>query len=135
MDVAAHVVRDADPCCHLATWHEKESTILVEASGYLGHRANSHVCLVAFRAPPRVGKRRQIRLENRRLDRRGRPSACHLRYFHPVIRIRAEAVVVGDGEEVIAAVLVGGYGLLRQHVSVRPASMGMEHALVPAQRT
>ena len=39
--------------------------------------------------------------------------------------------MIRNGEEIVAGVLVGGNGLFRQHIPVRPARMGVKHPLVP----
>ena len=51
---------------------------------------------------------------------------------HPLVRIVLEAVVVGDGDEVVARVPVRGDGLLRQRAPVRPVRVHVQHAAVPA---
>ena len=52
---------------------------------------------------------------------------------NPLVRIVLEAVVVGDGNEVISRVLVGEDCLLRQRTPVRPERVHVQHATIPAR--
>ena len=129
-DVLVVVGTDGD----FASGHDEEPAGVVEAFGDLGESLHADLRpAILRRAPLGVGEGGLVGLEHRGFKGFWRPDADLGRGdLDPAVGVGSDAVVVGDGEEIVAGVAIGDHGLLGQGAAVRPARVRVQH---PSEKT
>ena len=119
---------------YLHAWEEQKLLRLIEHLLELLVRGEAYFHLAVFLAHLVTPKSLYVSLVAFGMHHFRRPAFFRsVANGHPLVGILLESVVVGEGDKVVADVLVGGDGLFGKGASVGPVRMHVQHAAIPAR--